>query len=65
MSAAVTEESMQWPVKDEDSDLVPVHHQPKERPADTVIVDDYDRPVYSEFPKLFLLVEIQTKLKSI
>lgn len=45
---------MQWPVKDEDSDsMVPA--QPKEVPADTVIVDDFDRS-YSKFHDCPLLL---------
>lgn len=45
-SVTVTEESIHWPaVKDEDSGPIVAIHPPKEnRPADTVIVDDFDRP---------------------
>lgn len=33
---------MQWPIKDEDSDSIAPGQPPKEdRPADTVIVDDF------------------------
>lgn len=45
----VTEEQMHWPVKDEDSDaLRPVQSPKDDHPADTVIVDDFDRS-YSKY----------------
>lgn len=51
---AITEETLQWPIKEEDLDSTPqIHLPPKENRPDVDIEDDYDRSYCKFSLKIF------------